>query len=322
MEYDANHPQVQDPVCQATIHPAPSVSRLTPRIRADQGLRRSWARVDARAIASGQSLSLFAGRDLSKLTARVPSGPGRPAINSEFVMLCVIVGTVDRRSWRNLEGHIASLLSLVGIDPALAPDHTTTFTTARWCKYITQGYYTQPCSQLEALTRRWRAKKPDRREHITVAIDATGLSLTSANGGAKDKPGSTDKRRNRYDKLHTAVDVETGEMRTWVRTSSEGEGTGDSSVGPALLKEIGRQATRVRAVCADGAYGGNKMFAATARLGTKLLTPLRDDSQYGNHAERDILLTQQVRWGVSWWKRASDYNMRSLVENAFSVTKT
>jgi hypothetical protein len=64
------------------------------------------------------------------------------------------------------------------------------------------------------------------------------------------------------------------------------------------------------------------MFAAAAKLEAKLLTPLRDDSRYGNHPERDILLTQQVRRGVLWWKKASGYHMRSLVENAFSVTKT
>jgi hypothetical protein len=296
-------------------HLAPSVSRVTPKTQAEQGLRRVWAKVDARSVASGQSLSLFEGRDMTKLTTRVATGRGRPAVNAEFLMLCVIVGAVDRRSWRNLEGHIASLLSLLGIDPALAPDHST------MCKHVTHGDYDQLCVMIATLTRRWRVRRPDSREYITVAIDATGLSLTSANGWAKDKPGSIDTRRNKYDKLHCGIDVETGEMLTWVRTAAVGKGTGDSSVGPALLDELAHHPKPVRSTCADGAYGGNEMFAAAGRLETKLLTPLRDSARWGNHPGRDVLLTQQVRRGVTWWKKASGYNMRSLVENTFSVTK-
>ena len=130
------------------------MSRVTPRTKAELGVRRCWTKVDARAVASGQSLALFEGRDLAKLTARVPMGPGRPPVNPEFVMLCVVVGALDQRSWRNLEGHIASLLSLLGLDPALAPDHTT------MCKYITQGDYAELRSQLDSLTKRWRARRP------------------------------------------------------------------------------------------------------------------------------------------------------------------
>lgn len=267
--------------------PAPPVKRLTPPTREQRRQLRCWASVDARSVAAGRALSVFAGRVLVELSTRIVSGRGRPAINREFLLLCVPVGVMDGRSYRNLEGHVAQMLVLVGIDEDLAPDHSS------FCRFIGAANYDTVKASLDVLRGTWRRRRPARGETVTIAIDATGFALSCSGGWAADKPGSTDRRRGRYDKFHAACDVETHELVAWSRTASQGRGTGDVSRGPPLLDEAAAHGWTFDAICADGAYTALAMFDAADAQGAHLLVPLADHTVYGRSQSRNELLTQQ-----------------------------
>jgi len=143
------------------------------------------------------------------------------------------------------------------------------------------------------------------------------MSITRVGGWAMDKPNSTDHRRGKYNKLHTVVDSATGEILAWELTGAKGAGSGDCTVGPHLLNGAGWD---VRAVCGDGAYGTAAMFAASARLHAKLLTPLPSNAVYNTCAARNELLTQQSRIGRKVWKSRSGYHARSPVEAVYATT--
>jgi hypothetical protein len=229
------------------------------------------------------------------------------------MLLCLLIGAADGKSLRQLEGHIQCVLELQGIDPKLAPDHSS------YCRFAKAADYQQLTRAVGRLKGAWRARAPKDDETLTVAIDATGLSLTRSGGWAADKPGSTDRRRGIYDKLHAVADVETHEILAHARTSSHGAGSADRSAGPPLLDALAAGGWQVGVVCGDGAYDTKNMYDATSRLAATLIAPISERAIYGVHPDRDRLLTQQSRRGRRWWKTRSGYHQRSQVECCFAV---
>lgn len=157
--------------------PAPKVQRLTP---ARQTTRyRNWTMVDTRSVLSGDVLAVFGPRmTAASLFDRVSTGrPGRPAVNPELLARLVLTGATLNLSYRQLEGFGRSCARLLGVDPDLAPDHTTIN------KWMSETHYTT--------IRKWIRTTLNITQPpiISVAIDATGLAIRTSGGWAVDKPG-------------------------------------------------------------------------------------------------------------------------------------
>src|SRR5919202_6001550 len=141
------------------------------------------------------------------------------------------------RPWRQTEGLLRSLATLLGLDIGV-PDHTTFsrrspgLTLAR---SLAQAQGTGP---------------------VHVVIDATGLKVYGAGEWLVETHGGRGRRTWR--KLHLAVDPGTGEiLASGLTTAGEGDA---SQVGP-LLDQI---AGPIASVTADGAYDGEPVYRAVA----------------------------------------------------------
>lgn len=280
---------------------APPVQRLTPSART---IGRDWAQVDLRSVTSGNTLGLFGSiENIRKLSVRDTTKAGKPEINPVLLTLLTVTGVVLGLSTRKLQGYTQGLFKLAGVDPSLVPDHVS---ISRFWDKIDYGLLKEFISIVQS--------QPD--PVVYVAVDATGISVTKSGGWVADKPGNKDKRRGKYRKLHTAVNITTGEILVYELTGSDGAGSGDGSVGPNLVEGL-PDTTKV--VCADGAYTGQHMFEVTDDLGVTLLVPLRQNSKYGRSKSRNQLLTQQSRIGRGTWKKRSGYHQRSQVESVYAT---
>lgn len=289
--------------------PAPPVHRMTQLPRNPR--YRQWDAVDAGSIAGGDVL----GGITAEMFERTSDGaPGRPRVQRRLTTRLLVAGAAYGISYRRLEGLARSVARMLKVDSELVPDHTTIH------RHCSLANYRALTDQLRRWGRAWEQRAPRPGEQVVVAVDATGMSITRVGGWAMDKPNSTDHRRGKYDKLHTAVDSATGEILAWELTGAKGAGSGDCTVGPHLLNQLNAEGWDVRAVCGDGAYGTAAMFAASARLGAKLLTPLPKNAVYNTCAARNELLTQQSRIGRKVWKKRSGYHARSPVEAVYATT--
>ena len=175
------------------------------------------------------------------LAAWHPPGTGRRGRSPQYAAIAIETGHLLRlafgRPWRQTEGLLRSLATLLGLDIGV-PDHTTFsrrspgLTLAR---SLAQAQGTGP---------------------VHVVIDATGLKVYGAGEWLVETHGGRGKRSWR--KLHLAVDPGTGEILASELTSSE---EGDASqVGP-LLAQI---TAPIASVTADGAYDGEPVYRAVA----------------------------------------------------------
>ena len=237
---------------------------------------RDWAQVDLRSVTSGNTLGLFGSiGNTRQLAVRDATGAGKPEINPVLLTLLSITGVVLGLSTRKLQGYTQGLFKLAGVDQALVPDHVS---ISRFWDKINYGLLKEFICVV----------KQSPEPVLYVAVDATGISVTKSGGWVADKPGNKDKRRGKYRKLHTAVNITTGEILVYELTGSDGAGSGDGSVGPNLVEQL-PDSTSV--VCADGAYVGSRVFDAADELGAKLLVPLQEKSRYGKSKSRNQLIT-------------------------------
>lgn len=280
-----------------TVPQVPSPARRHGPPRRAPGERRDWRAVDRRLRARGDLRLLVDTEWLARL-----AGDGRASTRCRpydpvLIELCCALGAATGLALRQVEGLCAMVLSLAGAPQVAVPDHSSI------CRRRRELAFRPP---------------PRRAGPITLAIDATGVTLATPGPWTKDKYG--DKRRSRFVKLHAAIDVASGKFVAAVVTDAAGEGTGDVSVGPGLVDEAAVQGP-IAAVLADRAYDARECYEAARRSGGVLLTPPKDNARRGLHPDRDRHLAQIGRLGPPRWRERVGYGDRSHVEGAFSTLK-
>jgi hypothetical protein len=209
------------------------------------------------------------------------------------------------RPWRQTEGLLRSLATLLGLSIGV-PDHHTTFSR-----------------RSPGLSLAGSLAQAQRTGPVHVVIDATGLKVHGAGEWLVEKHGGRGKRSWR--KLHLAVDPDSGEILASELTTTE---AGDAALVGPLLEQI---TGPIASVTADGAYDGEPVYRAVAERqpdppavvvipprATAVASPTADTTP----SQRDRHLQTIREKGRMGWQRAVGYGRRSLGETAVFRYKT
>ena len=236
------------------------------------------------------------------LAAWHPPRTGRRGRSPEYTAIAIETGHLLRlafgRPWRQTEGLLRSLATLLGLDIGV-PDHTTFSRRS-------------PGLALAGSLAQAQARGP-----VHVVIDATGLKVHGAGEWLVEKHGGRGRRTWR--KLHLAVDPGTGEiLASELTTTEEGDA---SQVGPLLAQIQGP----IASVTADGAYDGEPVYRAVAERQpdppAAVVIPPRASAVPSPTADtaptqRDRHLRMIRDKGRMGWQKAVGYGRRSLGETA------
>jgi Transposase DDE domain len=259
----------------------------------------NWPEYD-RALQQRGSLTVWVTPEA--LAAWHPPKTGRRGRSRHYSDIAIETGHLLRlafgRPWRQTEGLLRSLASLLGVDVGV-PDHTTFSRRS-------------PGLMLAGSLARAQRTGP-----VHVVIDATGLKVYGAGEWLAEAHGGRGRRTWR--KLHLAVDPDSGEILASELTSSE---EGDASLVGPLLEQI---AGPIASVTADGAYDGEPVYRAVAerqpdppaaviippRAGA-VASPTADTAP----SQRDRHIRMIKDRGRMGWQKAVGYGRRSLGETA------
>ena len=208
------------------------------------------------------------------------------------------------RPWRQTEGLLRSLATLLGLDIGV-PDHTTF------------------SRRSPGLTLASSLAQAQRTGPVHVVIDSTGLKVYGAGEWLTEKHDERGQRTWR--KLHLAVDPNSGEILACeLTTIAEGDA---ALVGP-LLDQI---TSPIASVTADGAYDGEPVYRAVAERqpappaavvipprASAVPSPTADTAP----SQRDQHIRMIRDKGRLGWQKAVGYGRRSLGETAVFRYKT
>src|SRR3712207_6815926 len=198
----------------------------------------NWPEYD-RALQQRGSLTVWVTPEA--LAAWHPPKTGRRGRSYTYSDIAIETGHLLRlafgRPWRQTEGLLRSLATLLGLDIGV-PDHTTS------------------SRRSPGLVLARSLAEAQRSGPVHVVIDATGLKVYGAGEWRAETHG--ERGRRTWRKLHLAVDPNNGEVLASELTTSE---EGDASQVSPLLEQI---TSPIASVIADGAYDGEPTYRAVA----------------------------------------------------------
>jgi hypothetical protein len=226
---------------------------------------------------------------------------GQPWYSPLAILTALTLRTVFRLAYRQTEGLIGSIISLLGLTLHV-PDHTT---LSRRAAMLAVPRPTMACGD-------------GRPVHLLV--DSTGLKLCGAGEWLVEKHGTQTRRAWR--KLHLGVDAETGQIVAAALTSKEVDDA--AQVGPLLDQLTGS----LSAFIADGAYDQDSVYNAVAdrHPDARVIVPPRITAVLSATSEtaptqRDQHLDCITEKGRAGWQKASGYTTRAKVEAAIGRWK-
>src|SRR5690242_14859983 len=164
---------------------------------------------------------------------------GQPWYSPLAILTALTLRAVFRLAFRQTEGLIGSIISLLGLTLRV-PDHTTL--SRRAATLEVPQPQRQPGSHAEAL-------------HLLV--DSTGLKLCGAGEWLVEKHGT--KTRRSWRKLHLGVDADTGQIVAAALTTPDVDD--GAQIGPVLDQVAGP----VVSFTGDGAYDQEGVYARVAQ---------------------------------------------------------
>src|SRR5919112_283482 len=265
----------------------------------------NWPEYD-RALQQRGSLTVWVTPEA--LAAWHPLKTGRRGRSRTYSDIAIETGHLLRlafgRPWRQTEGLLRSLATLLGLDIGV-PDHTT---------------FSRRSPGL-ALAR--SLARAQRTGPVHVVIDATGLKVHGAGEWLTEAHG--ERGRRTWRKLHLAVDPDGGGILASELTTSE---EGDASQVSPLLEQI---TSPIASVIADGAYDGEPVYRAVAERQpdppAAVIIPPRASAVPSLPADttpsqRDQHIRMIQDKGRLGWQKAVGYGRRSLGETAVFRYKT
>ena len=151
-------------------------------------------------------------------------------------------------------------------------------------------------------------------EPIAIAVDSTGIKVHRAGGWVERKHG----KRNRYVKVHFAVNVETGEVVAMEVTTDD---THDSKALASLVKQSEEHGRVVR-LYGDGAYDSSEIYEALASRGIEAVIKPRGSSRPDTPSPaRRRVVREYLSLGHDAWAGLKGYGRCWMVETVYSTFK-
>jgi Transposase DDE domain len=230
---------------------------------------------------------------------------GQPIYSPMAILTALTLRAVFRLAYRQAEGLIGSIISLLGLTLRV-PDHTTLSRRS--------STLAVPRPQLN------NSGDADNAQPLHLLVDSTGLKLCGAGEWQVEKHGT--RRRQAWRKLHLGVDAGTGQIMAAALTDKEVDDA--VQIGPLLDQVTGSLAS----VTADGAYDQDGVYANVAERhpDATVIVPPRCTAVLSDQAvtaptQRDRHLQCIDERGRMGWQRASGYNKRAGVEAAIGRWK-
>src|SRR5512134_1459055 len=251
----------------------------------------NWVEYDAALRQRGSLTVWFTEEAIAAWRAEPRTTPGgQPNYSALAITTALTLRAVFRLALRQTEGRIASIVRVLGLD-LLGPDHSTIGRRAK----------TVPLP----------AKSPTTGGPIHLLVDSTGLKLCGPGEWLIEKHGT--RKRRSWQKLHIGMDVTTGQIVAATLTDRAVDDA--AQVGP-LLDQV---ADPITTFMGDGAYDRNGVYAEmqARHPAATVVIPPRADAVLGDTTaptQRDRHIQQIAKIGRLGWQRASQYNLRALVE--------
>jgi Transposase DDE domain len=146
---------------------------------------------------------------------------------------------------------------------------------------------------------------------IVVAVDSTGMKVTSRGDWMREKHGI---ERKGWIKVHVAVDVETRRPITFEITD---ERTADQDMVKPLLTDI-----KLMDSLMDGAYDKEEVFKFIKEKGVAMPgIKIRKNAIVKAGSERAESVLEFRKYGYDSWKKVHHYGKRWAAESVFSAIK-
>ena len=228
---------------------------------------------------------------------------GQPSYSPLAILTALTLRAVFRLAYRQAEGLIGSIISLLGLTLRV-PDHTT----------LSRRSATLEVPQPQPTN----IPAGNGAQPLHLLVDSTGLKLCGAGEWLVEKHGT--RTRRSWRKLHLGVDAGTGQIVAAALTSKEVDDA--VQVGPLLDQVTGS----VSSVTADGAYDQDGVYAdvAARHPDAAVIVPPRCTAVLSDAAaptQRDRHLQCIAEKGRMGWQKASGYNRRAKVEAAIGRWK-
>jgi IS5 family transposase len=151
-------------------------------------------------------------------------------------------------------------------------------------------------------------------EHITIALDSTGVKVEKAGGWVERKHG----KKKRYVKLHFAVNTVTHEV---VSMEVSTDDVHDSKVAVSLIVGAGSRA-EVEESLGDGAYDSGEIYEELEKRGIEAVIKPRENARSDTGSlSRSLAVGMILELDYDTWAETVGYGRRWAVETAYSTFK-
>ena len=229
--------------------------------------------------------------------ARTTRG-GQPWYSPLAILTALTIRAVFRLAFRQAEGLLGSVVSLLGLSLRV-PDHTT----------LSRRAATLDVPRPRSGSTGAGADS----EPMHLLVDSTGLKLGGKGEWLLEKHGTATRRSWRT--LHLGVDADTGQIVASTLTPKEVDDA--SQAGPLLDQVAGPMAS----FTGDGAYDQDRVYDSVTQRHPKaaVVVPPRSTAVPSDAAEtaptqRDRHLQHIAEHGRMAWQKRSGYNARARVE--------
>lgn len=261
--------------------------------------KRNWREYNRQLIQRGSLTFLIDSKLVGLSKSNKAKVRGRPTVYGlNVIELLAFVKVHFKLAYRTLQGFADSFLDKVLLGKK-APHYTLI------CKRIAQlGKKLPPLPS---------------NQNAIVILDASGMKVYGE-GEWKVKVHGRGRPR-KWVKVHIAIDAETQQIVGEVLTEAN---VGDSKMTACLLDQM---QNRPQQVLADGGYDKKEARQAIKNRKIKHVIPPPKNARYtGSDSERDRAILEILglggdKVGRSLWGKLTGYNMRVLVETAFSSLK-
>ena len=221
---------------------------------------------------------------------------GQPWYSPLAILTALTIRAVFRLAYRQAEGLIGSIVSLLGLSLRV-PDHTTLSRRAATLEVPRPG----------------TAGAGADSEPLHLLVDSTGLKLCGKGEWLLEKHGTATRRSWRM--LHLGVDADTGRIVAATLTAKDVD---DASQAGPLLDQV---AGAVVSFTGDGGYDQDRVYDSVAQRHPEavVVVPPRANAVPSDRAEtaptqRDGHLRRIAEHGRIRWQTVSGYNRRARVE--------